>query len=131
MLGSLVYPSMVDSQLQFGTNPYDIIHDQTFQYTFYGNSTKKFSYYTMAVYQQNWGLTGQLKSEYELRIGQKTVTKAEAEAAITQAASGASATQDGVKITWGGTNRAATASALSSVENLVRKNIDSKAEFIQ
>lgn len=104
-LGSLVFPSMVDSELQFGTNPYDIIHDQTFSYTFYGNSTKKFVYYTMALYQQNWGLTGQLKSEYELRIAQKIVTKAEAEAAITQAASGASATEAGVTITWGGSSR--------------------------
>jgi len=68
-LGSLAFPSMVDSEVQFGTNPFAIIHDQTFNYTLTGNSTKKFVYYTMAVYQQNWGLTGQLKSEYELRLG--------------------------------------------------------------
>jgi hypothetical protein len=127
-LGSLVYPSMVDSELQFGTNPFDIIHDQTFTYSFYGKSTKKFVYYTMAVYQQNWGLTGQLKSEYELRLGSEKVTQAEAEAAQAQAASGSSI--DGVTITWGGSGRSST-SAIDSVQNLIRQNIDSKAEFVQ
>ena len=124
---------MVDSELKFGTNPFDIIHDQTFSYTFYGVATKRFVYYTMAVYQQNWGLTGQLKSEYELRISQEVVTKSEAEAAITQAASGASSTEAGVKITWGGSGRSATSAApSSSVQSLISKNINNiKADFIQ
>lgn len=84
----------------------------------------------MAVYQQNWGLTGQLKSEYELRINQEIVTKAEAEAAIAQAAAGASATEDGVKITWGGSGRSATGATSGNVRSLIKKNID-KADFIQ
>jgi hypothetical protein len=50
-LGSLAFPSMVNSDEKFGTNPFDIINAQTFSYTFVGRSTKKFVYYTMAVYQ--------------------------------------------------------------------------------
>lgn len=123
-LGSLAFPSMVDSELQFGTNPFDIIHDQTFSYTFYGKATKKFVYYTMAIYQQNWGLTGQLKSEYELRLRSQTVTQAEAEAALAQSAAGSS--EQGVTITWGGSGRSSTA---ASVETLIRKNLE--ADFIQ
>lgn len=47
-------------------------------YQFYGMSAAKHHYYTMAVYQENWGLTDQLKSEYQVLVAVDAVDPSDA-----------------------------------------------------
>ena len=54
--------------LAFGENPFYQLNSQKFEYSFIGESSQKFVYYTMSVYQHNWGLTAYKKSEYQIRI---------------------------------------------------------------
>lgn len=115
---------MVNADFSFGTNPFDILHEQTFSYTFYGTANKRFTYYTVAIYQQNWGLTGQLKSEYQIRVKNEVSTQAAVQAAATQSTSGSSVL--GISIAWSGESRIS-----GNVQNLLVKNIDGKADFIQ
>jgi len=48
----------------FGELPFQQLNSQKFMYTFSGLGTQKVVYYTMSVYQHNWGLTTYKKSEY-------------------------------------------------------------------
>ena len=66
--GELKFPSLVVHDLAFGENPFYQLNSQKFEYSFIGESSQKFVYYTMSVYQHNWGLTAYKKSEYQIRI---------------------------------------------------------------
>lgn len=77
-LASLTYPSLVAHDIAFGQNPYKQLGSTVQDYSFYGGTTAEFTYYTMAVYQENWGLTDMLKSEYQLLVKVDAVTKNEA-----------------------------------------------------
>ena len=67
-LHELNYPSIIDYQIALGQNPFTSLGKSKFEKTFFGSASQKFTYYTMAVYQYNWGLTNELKSEYQIRI---------------------------------------------------------------
>jgi len=63
------YPTIVsyDEGLNFGQNPFGdqgTLNKHKFEYTFSGVSTMDWSYYTLAVYEHNWGLTEVRKSEF-------------------------------------------------------------------
>lgn len=66
--GELKFPSLALHDLAFGENPFYQLNSQQFEYSFIGQSSQKFVYYTMSVYQHNWGLTAYQKSEYQIRI---------------------------------------------------------------
>lgn len=74
----MAYPSRVDHQLAFGENPFGHLGQSEQFYEFFGKADEDYIYYTMAVYQENWGLTDDLKSEYEIFINVSEVTRAEA-----------------------------------------------------
>jgi len=63
-LQSLSYPTMQQSDFQFGTNPLNQLHKTSFKYEAKVETDKETNYFTMAVFQQNWGLTDILKSEF-------------------------------------------------------------------
>lgn len=58
------YPSLNDYDDSFGENPFDLLNKNKFVWSFEGTSTRKWSYYTMVIYEHNWGLTDDRKSEY-------------------------------------------------------------------
>ena len=62
------YPSNVEYDMVLGDNPYDQLHLTHFEYTFEGTSTAPWAFWTVAVYQHNWGLTDQRKSEYQISV---------------------------------------------------------------
>jgi hypothetical protein len=77
----LTFPGIQSYLLSFVTQPIRDIDTglSVYDYTFYGKSEKKYTYYTLAIYQSNWGLTNQLKSEYQLRIETDIVGQNEGE----------------------------------------------------
>jgi hypothetical protein len=83
---SLKYPSVQSHLLGFLSNPIKDVDAglKSYLFTYYGKSESKYTYYTCAIYQQNWGLTNLLKAEYQLRIETDIVTKTEGEQEITK-----------------------------------------------
>lgn len=65
---TLKYPNLVDHDLAFGENPFYQLNSNQFVYSFAGTASDKYVYYTMAVYQHNWGLTNFKKSAYQIRV---------------------------------------------------------------
>ena len=63
-LDGLGFPNINDYDRAFGENPFEQLHKHRFEYTFRDFTTKEYAYYTLAVYQQNWGLTDFRKSEF-------------------------------------------------------------------
>ena len=61
---SMQFPTIIDYDLVFGENPYQVLSKQDFDFAFRAQSTETHSYYTMAVFEHNWGLTDDRKSEY-------------------------------------------------------------------
>lgn len=47
-------------------------------YEFYGSTTAHYPYYTMAIYQENWGMTDELKSDYQILVSVDVVSAREA-----------------------------------------------------
>lgn len=66
--GQLRFPNLVDNDLVFGENPFYQLNSNKFEYSFVGQASQRFVYYTMAVYQHTWGLTTYTKSEYQIRV---------------------------------------------------------------
>jgi len=71
-MAGLIYPSLVDYDLVFGENPFSQLQQTRFEFEIEGTSTEHWSYYTIAVYQHNWGLTDIRKSEYQIRVEVET-----------------------------------------------------------
>jgi hypothetical protein len=63
-LNQLLFPSIKFYDKVYGQNPFENLNRQNFLFTFPGTSTYDWCYYTMAVYEHNWGLTEVRKSEY-------------------------------------------------------------------
>lgn len=63
---TLKYPSVQSHLFRFASQPVkDVDQDLSeVKLEFFGKSEAKYTYYTMAIYQQNWGLTNLLKAEY-------------------------------------------------------------------
>ena len=76
-LSTLKYPTLIDYDLAFGENPFSQLQQNTFTYEFKGIAQDQWVYYSLAVYQQNWGLTDHRKSEYQIRIEADMVDKCE------------------------------------------------------
>ena len=77
----LKFPSLQEYLLGFVSQPVNDVDTgaSSYKYTFYGKSESKYTYYTCAIYQNNWGLTNQLKAEYQLRIETDIVSQNEGE----------------------------------------------------
>jgi len=58
------YPSVDDYLYFFGDDPHSQIHGTTFEYEFTNMSTAPWVFFTLAVFEHNWGLTDSRKSEY-------------------------------------------------------------------
>lgn len=67
-LADLSYPNLVKHDLAFGENPFFQLNSKTFEYSFTGQASQKFVYYTVAIYQHNWGLTSMTKSSYQIKV---------------------------------------------------------------
>ena len=76
-LGELDYPSRPSHLLAFGESPYEQLGKSVQVYEFYGRATAEYTYYTMAVYQENWGLTDDLKSSYQILVAVESIEQAE------------------------------------------------------
>lgn len=78
---TLKFPSLQEYLLGFVTQPVKDVDTgaSSYKLTYYGKSESKYTYYTCAIYQQNWGLTNKLKSEYQLRIETDIVPQNEGE----------------------------------------------------
>lgn len=63
-LTSLSYPNIVYHDIALGTNPFAQLHETHFDFSFTNVSNKEHTYYTVALFQNNWGLTDYRKSEY-------------------------------------------------------------------
>jgi hypothetical protein len=89
-LSSLSYPNTVYYDKVLGANPFEQLNKDTQQYEFIGNSTTEFVYYTIALYQQNWGLTDYKKSEYQIMVQVDIIDYAEAVGANPVSSTGSS-----------------------------------------
>jgi hypothetical protein len=77
-LAALEFPSIVDYWEVFGANPYPQLHETHFEYEFTNVSTVPWVFYTVAIYQHNWGLTDRRKSEYQIRVAVDRIPRCEA-----------------------------------------------------
>lgn len=66
-LASLNFPTLNDYDVAFGEDPYPQLHSNTFEYTWHNNSERLYTYYTLAVYQNNWQLSDYRKAEYQIK----------------------------------------------------------------
>jgi len=67
-LSSLDFPNIAEYEKKFGENPNDVLHKTKFEYSFKDVSTTEYAFQTIALYQQNWGLTDIRKSEFQISI---------------------------------------------------------------
>lgn len=72
---SFSFPTFLNKDVALGQNPYTIINQTRFVFNFTGSTTDPWTYYTMVIYQNTWGLTDQKKSEFSLRINTDDVDK--------------------------------------------------------
>jgi len=94
-LQELSFPSRISNNRAFGENPYSQLGYSTQVYEFYGATISQYTYYTMSIYQENWGLTDELKSDYEIMVAVEVATAAEAgEDAISQASGAVSSAKE-------------------------------------
>jgi hypothetical protein len=54
--------------MAFGEDPFSQLYGNEFEFKFYNFSRETYTYYTMAIYSNNWGLTEQKKSEYQIKV---------------------------------------------------------------
>lgn len=94
-LQELTYPSRINKDRAFGENPYSQLGQTTQIYEFYGATASEYTYYTMSIYQENWGLTDELKSDYQVMVAVEVATAAEAgEDAIAQVSGAVSSVKE-------------------------------------
>lgn len=67
-LSQLSFPTIIDYYKSFGEDPFSQIYGSSFEYVFNNFSSELYTYYTMAIYANNWGLTEQRKSEYQIKV---------------------------------------------------------------
>lgn len=53
-LNSLDFPTLVDYDIAFGEDPFPQLNSNIFEYSWSNVSTELYSYYTVAIYQNNW-----------------------------------------------------------------------------
>jgi hypothetical protein len=63
-LADLEFPTLNDFDIAFGEDPFPQLNSNTFDYTWRNESTRLFTYYTVAIYQNNWQLSNHRKAEY-------------------------------------------------------------------
>jgi len=67
-LADLEFPTLDDFDVSFGENPFPQLNSNTFEYTWHNESTRVYTYYTVAVYQNNWQLSNYRKAEYQIKV---------------------------------------------------------------
>jgi hypothetical protein len=67
-LSQLTFPTIEDYFMAFGEDPFGQLYASDFEFNFYNYSSELYTYYTMAIYSNNWGLTEQRKSEYQIKV---------------------------------------------------------------
>ena len=77
-LSSLTFPNIADYFKSFGEDPLSQVYSSEFEYTFTNFSSQLYTYYTMAIYENNWGLTEQRKSEYQIKVEADVIDLCEA-----------------------------------------------------
>jgi hypothetical protein len=98
-LQELSFPSRISNNRAFGENPYSQLGQSTQIYEFYGATSAEYTYYTMSIYQENWGLTDELKSDYQIMVAVEVATAAEAgEDAISQASGAVSSVKESAEV---------------------------------
>ena len=65
---SFTFPNFQSNDFALGQNPFTTINQTRFVFNFTGATTDPWTYYTMVIYQNTWGLTDQKKSEFSIRI---------------------------------------------------------------
>lgn len=73
-IADLSFPNLVNHDIAFGENPFYQLNSKTFEYSFTGQASQKFVYYTVAIYQHNWGLTTMTKSSYQIKVVAESVS---------------------------------------------------------
>lgn len=77
-LSTLSYPSISEFDMAFGEDPIPQLYNNRFVYSWTGESTEHYTYYTIALYQNNWQLTDYKKSEYQVKVDIELIDKCEA-----------------------------------------------------
>ena len=67
-MSALDFPNIAEYEKKFGENPNSVLHQTKFEYSFKDVSTTEYAFQTIALYQQNWGLTDIRKSEFQISI---------------------------------------------------------------
>lgn len=64
----LQFPKVIEYDMSFGVDPFSMLSKKSFFFSFSSESSTEWAYITLAVYEQNWGLTDKRKSEYQIRV---------------------------------------------------------------
>ena len=67
-LSFLKFPTIVDYDFVAGENPFTVLGLESFTYSFTGFAKQPWTYYTLAVFDNNWGLTDMRKSQFQIRV---------------------------------------------------------------
>lgn len=67
-LSQLSFPTIDDYYIAFGEDPFGQLYSNSFEYTFFNYSSELYTYYTMAIYSNNWGMSEHRKSEYQIKV---------------------------------------------------------------
>jgi len=63
-LTSLSFPNIIYYDMVLGGEPLKQVHESIFEYSFTNVSSQEWTFYTLAMYQNNWGMTDHRKAEY-------------------------------------------------------------------
>lgn len=67
-LSQLTFPTIQNYYMAFGEDPFGQLYSNDFEFSFSNFSSEIYTYYTVAIYSNNWGLTNQRKSEYQIKV---------------------------------------------------------------
>jgi hypothetical protein len=65
---TMEYPTLNNFDEAFGTNPAELIYKKKMTYTTETVSEADFNYFTMAIYQNSYGMTDRRKPEFKLTV---------------------------------------------------------------
>ena len=67
-LAEMDFPSLNNFDFAFGEDPFPQLHSNTFEYEWNNKSDRLYTYYTVAIYQNNWQLSNYRKAEYQIKV---------------------------------------------------------------
>jgi hypothetical protein len=77
-LGALDFPTPNNYLYFFGDQPVKQLSKTRFEYEFTNSSSGPWVFWTLAVYQHNWGITDMKKAEYQIRISADRIPRCDA-----------------------------------------------------